>query len=109
VSEINPTGLLFWMVLALSVKRSKKKLKTCLLSLAVLFVVSFMVLLLILFLPAGSTRAVGPLAADTGNFAGILTAIFYSSKTREITPRSIYLLAIVCVIFSVVSLVLENF
>jgi threonine/homoserine/homoserine lactone efflux protein len=108
VNEFNPTGLLFWMVLILSVTRSKKKLKTCLLSIAVLAIVSFAVFLSILVLPANSARALGLLATDTGRFAGTMTAFFYSRKTREDAPHSVYFFAMSCAMFPLVPWLLDN-
>jgi hypothetical protein len=77
MNEFNPTGLLFSMVLILSIKRSKKKLKTCLLSFAIFIGVSFAAVLPIVFLPANNARALGHLAADAGQMAGTMMAIFY--------------------------------
>jgi hypothetical protein len=109
MSEFNPTGLLFLMVLIPSITRSKKKLKTCFLSIAILVIVSFIVLLPLLFLPANDTGALGHLAADTGRMAGAITAFSYSRKTREDAPQSVYLLAMSCAMYSLVWWVLENF
>ena len=108
MNEFNPTGLLFSMVLILSITRSKKKLKTFFLSIAILTIVSFIVLLPILFLPANNSGALGHLAADTGRMAGSITAFFYSRKTREDAPQSVYLFAMSCAMFSLLRWVLEN-
>lgn len=94
MNEYNPTGLLFLLVLILSIKRSRKKLKTFLLSFGVSIVVSFLVLLSMFFLPVDRGSALGRLAADTGRMAGIMTAIIYSRKTRDDAPQSVYLIAI---------------
>jgi hypothetical protein len=109
MKEFNPTGLLFTMVFVLSIRRSKRKLRTGFLSIAVFSIVSFMVLLAIVFLPANNAGALGHLAADTGRMAGTMTAFFYSRKTREDAPQSVYLLAMSCAMFSLVWWVLENF
>lgn len=109
MNEFNPTGLLFSMVLILSIRRSKKKLSTCFLSIAILVVVSFIVLLPILFLPANNVVALARLAADAGRMAGTMTAIFYSRKTKEDAPQSVYLFAMSCAMLSLVSWVLESF
>jgi hypothetical protein len=107
VNEFNPTGMLFLFVLILSIRRSKKKLKTFFLSIAILTIVSFLVLLSILFLPVNSDRALVLLATDTGRMAGTMTAFIYSRKTREDAPHSVYLIAISSAVFSLVSFVLE--
>ena len=97
------------MVLILSITRSKKKLRTFLLSFAATMLVCFMVGLSIFFIPANNTGALSKLAVDTGRMAGIVTAFIYSQRTREDAPQSVYLIAISCAVFSLVSLVLENF
>jgi len=89
VDEYKLAGLFFSFVLILSIRRSKKKLKTFLLSMAIFTVVSFLVLLSILFLPVNNAPALGHLATDTGRMAGTLAAVFYSGKTRENSPRSV--------------------
>jgi hypothetical protein len=109
MNEFNPTGLLFSMVLIWSITRSKRKLKTFFLSIATLAIVSFIVLLLILFLPANNARQLGHLAADAGRLAGTMTAFFYSRKTREDAPRSVYLFAMSCAMFSLAWWGLGNF
>jgi membrane associated rhomboid family serine protease len=108
VNEYNLTGLFFSIVLILSIRRSKKKLKTFVLSIAIFTIVSFLVLLSILFLPVNNAGALGHLATDTGRMAGILTAFIYSRKTREDVPQSVYLIAISCAVLLLVSFVLEN-
>jgi hypothetical protein len=109
MNEFNPTGMLFLLVLVLSITRSKKKLKTCFLSIAILMIVAFIVSLPGLFLPANNTGALSQLAVDAGRMAGTITAFLYSRKTREDAPQPVYLLAMSCVMFSLVWLVLENF
>jgi len=96
VNEFNPSGLFFSVVLILSIRRSRKKLKTFLLSIAVFTIVSFIVLLSVLILPANNDVALGYLAADTGRMAGAITAFIYSTKNREVTPQSVYLFALSC-------------
>jgi hypothetical protein len=109
VNEYNLADLFFTAVLLISVMRSQKKLKTFLFSIAALMIVSFIVWLSILFLPVNSDVALGHLAADTGKMAGMMTAYFYSRKTREGSPRSVYLLAIPCTALLLVWLALGNF
>ena len=109
MNDINPTGLLFSMVLIQSIKRSKKKLKTFFLSIAVVMGVNLVALFPILFLPASNDGALGHLAADTGRIAGTMAALFYSRKTREDAPRSVYLFAMSFTLSSIVWLVLEKF
>jgi hypothetical protein len=99
MNEFNPTGLLFSMVLILSIMRSKKKLKTFCLSIAILMIASFIALLPIPFLPANNAGALGHLAVDAGRMAGAMTAIVYSRKTREHASQSVYLFAISCAMF----------
>ena len=108
MNEFSPTGLLFSMVLMLSIRNSKKKLKTFTLSIAVLVIVSFMALLPILFLPANNVGALSHLAADAGRVAGAMTAIFYSRKTREDASQSVYLFAMSSAMFSLLWWVLAN-
>jgi len=109
MNEYNPTGLLFSMVLILSITRSKKKLKTCFLSIAILVIVSLIVFIAILFLPMNNAAALGHLAADTGRMAGTMTAFFYSRKTREDAPQSVYLFAMSCAMLSLVWWMVESF
>jgi hypothetical protein len=73
------------------------------------FVAGFAVLLLLFFLPAHSVGALGHLAGDIGRMAGIITAFFYSTKTRERAPKSVYLIAQSCTIISVFGLALGSF
>lgn len=110
MNENNLPSLLYLIAILLSVARSTKQLRTFLYSMAANFIAGFAVLLLLFFfLPAHSARALGPLVGDIGRMAGIITAFFYSTKTRERAPRSVYLVAFSCRIILLVGLALGNF
>jgi len=65
-------------------------------------VVSFAVLFLLIFLHSHSVD-------DTGMMAGVIVAYFYSMKTRERAPKSVYLIAFSGAAILYVGLVLGTF
>jgi len=72
-------------------------------------VVSFAVLFLLIFLHSHSVETLARLADDTGMMAGVIVAYFYSMKTRERAPKSVYLIAFSGAAILYVGLVLGTF
>jgi hypothetical protein len=76
---------------------------------AAYFVAGFAVLLLLFFLPANGAGALGQLAGDTGRMAGAITAFLYSTRTREWSAKSVYLIALSFTMISFFGLALGSF
>jgi hypothetical protein len=72
-------------------------------------VVSFALLFLLFFLHSHSVGTLARLADDTGMMAGVIVAYFYSMKTRERAPKSVYLIAFSGAVVLLVGLALGSF
>jgi hypothetical protein len=109
VKEYDAPSLFYSIALLLSIARSGKQLRTFFYSIAAYTVAGIAVLLALFFLPADNAGALGVLAGDSGRMVGAITAFLYSTKTRELAPKSIYLVALSCTIILLFGLALGSF
>ena len=103
------SNLFYSIALLISIARSEKKQRTFFYSMGASIVTSIAMLFWLFFLPLSNSVALGHLASDIGDLVGIITAFVYSTKTRERTPKSVYLVAISCAIISLMVIAFASF